>query len=69
VAGGETSGAIVEHLGIRRLRVGPYGGPGIGTAVTEDEDPVAICLKSGKLGPVDLFATTLEAMLNPEAVN
>ncbi|MDF0584065.1 3-oxo-tetronate kinase [Bradyrhizobium yuanmingense] len=69
VAGGETSGSIVEQLGIRRLRVGPYGGPGIGTAVTEDEDPVALCLKSGKLGPVDLFATTLEAMLNPEAVN
>ncbi|MBW7965094.1 four-carbon acid sugar kinase family protein [Bradyrhizobium sp. BR 10261] len=69
VAGGETSGAIVEHLGIRRLRVGPYGGPGIGTAVTEDEDPVALCLKSGKLGPVDLFATTLDVMLNPGRAN
>ncbi|WP_456625850.1 3-oxo-tetronate kinase [Bradyrhizobium sp. URHC0002] len=69
VAGGETSGAIVEHLGIRRLRVGPYGGPGIGTAVTEDDDPVALCLKSGKLGPDDLFATTLEAMLKPGGVN
>ncbi|WP_439409080.1 3-oxo-tetronate kinase [Bradyrhizobium sp. DASA03076] len=69
VAGGETSGAIVEHLGIRRLRVGPYGGPGIGTAVTEDEDPVALCLKSGKLGPVDLFATTLEVMLDPGRAN
>ena len=69
VAGGETSGAVVEHLGIRRLRVGPYGGPGIGTAVTEDEDPVALCLKSGKLGPVDLFATTLEAMSNPGRAN
>ncbi|WP_245317077.1 3-oxo-tetronate kinase [Bradyrhizobium manausense] len=69
VAGGETSGAIVEHLGIRRLRVGPYGGPGIGTAVTEDEDPVALCLKSGKLGPVDLFATTLDVMLDPGRAN
>ncbi|MDN5005733.1 3-oxo-tetronate kinase [Bradyrhizobium sp. GCM10027634] len=68
VTGGETSGAIVEQLGIRRLRVGPYGGPGIGIAVTEDDDPLALCLKSGKLGPVDLFATTLEAMLNPEGV-
>lgn len=62
VAGGETSGAVVEHLGIRRLRVGPYGGPGIGTATTEDDDPSAFCLKSGKLGPVDLFMTTLESM-------
>jgi 3-dehydrotetronate 4-kinase len=62
VAGGETSGAVVEHLGIKRLKVGPYGGPGIGTATTEDDDPSAFCLKSGKLGPVDLFMTTLEAM-------
>lgn len=66
VAGGESSGSIVGHLGIRKLRVGPYGGPGIGTAVTEDDEPVALCLKSGKLGPVDLFMTMLEAMLHPE---
>ncbi|WP_249157468.1 3-oxo-tetronate kinase [Bradyrhizobium sp. KB893862 SZCCT0404] len=69
VAGGETSGSIVDHLGIRRLRVGSYGGPGIGTAVTEEDDPVALCLKSGKLGPVDLFTRTLESMLHPEDAN
>ncbi len=67
VAGGETSGSVVEHLGIRRLNVGPYGGPGIGTATTEDADPVALCLKSGKLGPVDLFIRALAAMENPES--
>lgn len=67
VAGGETSGSIVEHLGIKRLNVGPYGGPGIGTAATDDADPVALCLKSGKLGPVDLFTQALAAMENPEA--
>lgn len=69
VAGGETSGSIVDHLGIRSLRVGPYGGPGIGTATTDDADPIALCLKSGKLGPVDLFMTTLKSMLNPEDAN
>ncbi len=62
VAGGETSGAVVEHLGIRSLRVGPYGGPGIGNAVTEGDHPVGLCLKSGKLGPVDLFTRALSAM-------
>ncbi|MFB9948593.1 3-oxo-tetronate kinase [Rhizobium puerariae] len=66
VAGGETSGSVVERLGIRSLMVGPYGGPGIGAAVTEDADPVALCLKSGKLGPVDLFARALASMQNPE---
>ncbi len=62
VAGGETSGAVLEHLRIRRLRVGPYGGPGIGSAVTEGPDPIGLCLKSGKLGAVDLFSAALAAM-------
>lgn len=65
VAGGETSGAIVERLGIRRLDVGAYGGPGIGTATTDGADPCAFCLKSGKLGPVDLFARALNDMTSP----
>ncbi|RYE64229.1 MAG: four-carbon acid sugar kinase family protein, partial [Oxalobacteraceae bacterium] len=45
---------------------GPYGGPGVGTAVTNGDDPVALCLKSGKLGPVDLFTRALASMQNPE---
>lgn len=62
VAGGETSGAVVKRLGIRSLRIGSYGGPGIGTAVTEGTDPIALCLKSGKLGPIDLFTRALDTM-------
>jgi len=62
VAGGETSGAVIERLDIRKLRVGSYGGPGIGNAVTLGDDPVALCLKSGKLGPVDLFTRALNDM-------
>lgn len=68
VAGGETSGSIVEHLGIRSLRVGPYGGPGIGTATTDGPDPIAFCLKSGKLGPVDLFLKTFSSMQQSEGL-
>ena len=66
VAGGETSGSVVEHLGIRELQVGAYGGPGIGNAVTRGEDPMAFCLKSGKLGPVDMFLSALHSMQFPE---
>ncbi|CDZ47791.1 3-oxo-tetronate kinase [Neorhizobium galegae] len=66
VAGGETSGSVVERLKVRNLRVGAYGGPGIGNAMTEEADPVAFCLKSGKLGPVDLFTRALNSMQNPE---
>ncbi|MER8829556.1 four-carbon acid sugar kinase family protein [Mesorhizobium sp. M0938] len=64
VAGGETSGTIVERLGIDRLRIGSYQGPGIARATTEEERPIALCLKSGKLGPVEMFLPTLESMKN-----
>lgn len=67
VAGGETSGTVVERLGIDRLRIGAYQGPGVARATTEETAPVALCLKSGKLGPVDMFLPTLEAMKQEEA--
>jgi len=62
VAGGETSGAILDHLGIESMQVGRYEAAGVGRAVSEQENPIALCLKSGKLGPVDMFLPTLEAM-------
>ncbi|KGF69064.1 serine kinase [Hoeflea sp. BAL378] len=62
VAGGETSGSVIESLKVRRLTVGPYGGPGVGHATFGTDDPIAVCLKSGKLGPVDLFETSLASM-------
>lgn len=66
VAGGETSGAFVERLGIERLRIGAYEGPGVARATTEDDEPIALCLKSGKLGSADMFLPTLESMKHPE---
>ncbi|MCO5065710.1 MAG: four-carbon acid sugar kinase family protein [Rhizobiaceae bacterium] len=61
VAGGETSGAVMDALGIKRLRVGPYEAAGLARAISGDGD-VALCLKSGKLGPVDMFLPMLERM-------
>ncbi|MEZ2330206.1 3-oxo-tetronate kinase [Mesorhizobium sp. RCC_202] len=66
VAGGETSGTVVEQLGIDRLRIGAYQGPGIARATTEEGEVVALSLKSGKLGPPDMFLPTLESMRHPE---
>ena len=66
VAGGETSGTVVEQLGIDRLRIGAYQGPGIARATTEEGEIVALSLKSGKLGPPDMFLPTLESMRHPE---
>lgn len=62
VAGGETSGAVVQALGIPRLRVAPYRALGVGRCLAEAPQRLALCLKSGKLGAVDMFAETLSAM-------
>jgi uncharacterized protein YgbK (DUF1537 family) len=66
VAGGETSGSVVEQLGVDRLRIGAYQGPGIARATTEEGEIVALSLKSGKLGPPDMFLPTLESMRHRE---
>ena len=67
VAGGETSGAVVQALGVERLDVGAYLGPGLNRAVTTGERPIALVLKSGKLGPVEMFGQMLEAMRHSQA--
>lgn len=62
VCGGETSGSVLKHLGLEQLRVGPYVSPGVARAVSTGETPVALCLKSGKLGPVDMLLPMLASM-------
>lgn len=62
VAGGETSGAVLDSLGVTRLEVGAYRAPGIAHAVSATAEPIAFCLKSGKLGPEDMFLPMLAAM-------
>jgi uncharacterized protein YgbK (DUF1537 family) len=59
IAGGETSGAVVETLRIRALAVGPYEAPGQSKAVALAEPALSFYLKSGKLGPVDMFERVL----------
>ncbi len=63
ISGGETSGSVLEHLGIEALRVGPYAAPGIARAVAHDGGgPLALCLKSGKLGPAGMLLPMLHSM-------
>lgn len=61
VAGGETSGAVVRALGVRALRVGPSAGAGLPWMVPAGDDSLALLLKSGNFGTVDLFRTAWEA--------
>ncbi|WOI58316.1 3-oxo-tetronate kinase [Palleronia sp. LCG004] len=60
-AGGETSGAVVEGLGLTALRIGPEITPGV-PAVAAEGRPLVLALKSGNFGDVDFFETAL-AML------
>ncbi|HYG85480.1 MAG TPA: 3-oxo-tetronate kinase [Azospirillum sp.] len=62
VAGGETSGAVVEALGIRALRIGAEIAPGVPATVSLGPVPYALALKSGNFGGEDFFHDALEAM-------
>lgn len=58
VAGGETSGAVVQALGVRQLRIGPVIDPGVPWTQAEGR-PLWLALKSGNFGAVDFFAKAL----------
>jgi 3-dehydrotetronate 4-kinase len=59
VAGGETSGACVQALGIRALRIGAQIDPGVPwchAAPALASDGLHLALKSGNFGGVDFFS-------------
>lgn len=60
-AGGETSGAVVEGLGLSALRIGPEIAPGVPAVAAEDRDLV-LALKSGNFGDEDFFAKALSVL-------
>ena len=56
VAGGETSGAVVQRLGVRSLRIGAEIDPGVPWTYAEgDGPPLHLALKSGNFGARDFF--------------
>lgn len=55
VAGGETSGAIVEALGVKVLYIGPEIDPGVPWTLSPLEPKMALALKSGNFGTPDFF--------------
>lgn len=60
VAGGETSGAVVQALGVQRMAIGPQIDPGVPwTAVRSplcEGSDLHLALKSGNFGSPDFFA-------------
>ncbi len=55
LAGGETSAAVLQALGVRALAVGPEIAPGVPWMASLDEPPLAVALKSGNFGGPDFF--------------
>ena len=62
VAGGETSGAVVQALDVGALAIGPEIDPGVPWTTTLGARPLALALKSGNFGAEDFFVKAL-AML------
>jgi uncharacterized protein YgbK (DUF1537 family) len=62
VAGGETSGAVVQRLGVTQLRIGPEIDPGVPwthAAADGTRPDLLLALKSGNFGGRDFFANAL----------
>lgn len=60
VAGGETSGAVTQGLGVRGFEVGPQIAPGVPWTRTlpgVDQETLDLALKSGNFGDEDFFST------------
>jgi uncharacterized protein YgbK (DUF1537 family) len=65
VAGGETSGACVQALGIDRMQVGMQVAPGVPWchAITGlDHQPLHLLLKSGNFGSPDIFSRAFDLL-------
>ncbi|MGQ0708175.1 MAG: 3-oxo-tetronate kinase [Rhodoferax sp.] len=70
VAGGETSGAVVQALGVQRMAIGPQIDPGVPWTAVDTPlclgEPVHVALKSGNFGSTDFFTkafTQLSSLL------
>ncbi|MBO0904733.1 3-oxo-tetronate kinase [Jiella sonneratiae] len=61
VAGGETSGAVVEGLGLEALQIGPEIAPGV-PALKASDRPLWLTLKSGNFGTETFFAEALAVL-------
>ncbi|MBJ7902453.1 four-carbon acid sugar kinase family protein [Streptomyces sp. DSM 110735] len=67
VAGGETSGAVVQALGITGLRIGAQIDPGVPwcAAVLPDGETLHLTLKSGNFGGPDFFSAAFALLETP----
>ena len=66
VAGGETSGAVTNALGVTQMTIGPEIAPGVPwTWCSSGGYDIALTLKSGNFGQEDFFARALDMLETP----
>lgn len=70
VAGGETSGAVVQALGVQQMAIGPQIDPGVPWTAVQcplaGDQPLHLALKSGNFGSTDFFSKAFR-LLEPAA--
>jgi 3-dehydrotetronate 4-kinase len=62
VAGGETSGAVVNALGVRTLQIGPEIDPGVPWTMSLEAPQLFLALKSGNFGGREFFTKAFEVL-------
>jgi len=62
VAGGETSGAVTEALGVKALAIGPEIAPGVPWTASLAGEPMLLALKSGNFGGPHFFMQAFETL-------
>ena len=67
VAGGETSGTVIDALGIDRLRVSPFDHLGGGYCHAAGSDPISLVTKAGGAGEEDFFDAALRRLRDADA--
>jgi uncharacterized protein YgbK (DUF1537 family) len=60
VAGGETSAAVVDALGVEAVTIGPPLAPGVPVLYERSARRLVLVLKSGNFGPRDFFLRVME---------
>ena len=69
VAGGETSGAVVQAMGVKRMTIGPQIDPGVPWTSVDSPlcpgEPVHVALKSGNFGSTDFFTKAFTQLSLP----
>ena len=65
IAGGETSGACVQALGIKALQIGPEVAPGVPWCFSPSlngEKALHVLLKSGNFGQENIFSAGFDVL-------